>query len=197
MNDSIVLKEGKRPIIIAFIAFILFYIIDCGLLSLLSFLALLSFVYIYRFKFVNITSLDENFIYAPISGKVISIDSDGFKKSVTIEVSLCDSHILRSLKTSKIELIKKKGVNLPLGSYKAKKLNEQVIIKYDDITMRLISSICNPSINLEKKENFKQGEKITAFLQGQVIIDFKPEDKIEISLEDKVIGGETIIAKRV
>ncbi|WP_321314282.1 phosphatidylserine decarboxylase [Halarcobacter sp.] len=197
MYDSFVAKEGKSQIKILFFLLVFFYIMDCDFLSLLSFVALLFTIYIYRFKFIDIATLKNDEIYSPIDGKVISIDTNGFKKSITIDVSIFDSHILRSLGSSKVEISHKKGTNLLLDSYKAKKFNETFEIKYENMKMKLISSLFNPSLNIQKKENYKKGEKITTFIHGQVIINFESNIEINVSMNDKVISGKTVIAKKI
>jgi len=195
MIDSIVTKEGKKPILILFIIFLVLIVIDCEILAFLSFVALLSLIYIFRFKYVDINSLMDNGIYAPISGTISSIDSDGFKKTITIDVGLKDLHILRSPDTSKVKVIQKRGINLPLGTYKANKLNEKAIIQYDNMGMELISSLCNPSIQIEKKPTFKKGEKIGIFIHGKVIIALNKEMKTDLKIGQKLISGQTLIAQ--
>ncbi|WP_320036223.1 phosphatidylserine decarboxylase [Halarcobacter sp.] len=197
MYDSFVAKEGKGKIQILFLLLVFFYIIDCEFLSFISFVALLFTIYIYRFKFVDITTLKIDEIYSPIDGEIVSIDTNGFKKSITIDVSILDTHILRSLDTSKVQFISKKGTNLPLGSYKAKKLNETLEIKYENMKMKLISSLFNPTLDFHKKETYKKGEKITIFIHGQIIIDFESNLEINVSVHDKVISGKTVIAKKL
>jgi hypothetical protein len=194
MFDSIVAKEGKRPILIIFIIFLFLFIIDCDFLAFLSFVALLFSIFIYRFKYIDITALEKDKIYTPVSGKISSIDSDGFKKSITIDVGLCDLHILRSLEDAEVKITQKRGINLPLGTYKAKKLNEQILIEYDKISMEILSSLCNPSIKIEEKTSFKKGEKIGMFFHGKVIVHLDKDMQVKVKLGEKLISGKSVIA---
>lgn len=197
MFDGIVAKESKSLILITFIVFLILFIIDCNLLSFIAFAALLFFIYTCRFKYIDINSLKNDEIYAPISGKVSSIDSDGFKKIVTIDVTLCDLHILRSLENGKVKISQKRGLNLPLGTYKAKRLNEQVSIQYDNVSMTLISSMCNMPITIDKKESYKKGEKIGLFFHGEVIVFFDESMSLDIKIGDRVESGISILAKKI
>lgn len=196
MFDNIVAKEGHKKILVAFIAFLFFVIIECGLLALLSFATFAFLVYAYIYKYIDINTLDEDKLYAPISGKVTAIDVKDFKKSIYIDVSLCNSHILRSLDNNSNEVLITRGVNLPTSSYKSKKLNERAIIKYENSSMELFSSICNDTIEIVNSKSLKKGGKIGTFLQGQVIINLEDNYETTIKTGDIVESGQSIIAEK-
>ena len=165
MFDSIIAKEGHKKIIVAFIAFVFFVLIECGLLTFISFVVIAALVYIYRYKYIDFNSIkDEDFV-SPISGTVSAIDVKDLKKSIYIDVSLCDSHILRSLDSGEAKVTARRGLNLLLGTFKAKELNEQVNVEFTNSSMKLFSSMCNPEIELSKTTDFKKGEKISTFIQ--------------------------------
>ena len=155
---------------------------------------MLFFIYLFRFKYIDISTLKDNEFYSPVSGTISSIDTDGYKKTVTIDVGIFDPHIVRSLDNSKIKVIKKRGLNLPLGTYKSSKLNEQLIIKYNLVSMKLLSSLFNPSLKIDEKNSFKKGEKIGMFFHGKVIVNLDESLEIKVNLKEKVITGKSIIA---
>ena len=190
MFENIIAKEGKQKILYAFFAFIFFVIVEFSFLALISFAFFLWFIFIYRYKNVNINSLDKNCIYSPISGKIVAIDG----KKLYIKVSLFDSHILRALDNSKADILIKRGVNLLLSSIKSKKLNENALIEFDNCSMLLVSSLFNDSINIEKKDIYKKGEKIGTFLDGEVIVEISENYKINVEIGQKVDSGVTILA---
>lgn len=196
MFDNILAKEGHSKIIVAFIAFLFFVIIECGFLALVSFAIFLILIYIFRYKYIDFNSFDENKIYAPISGKVSAIDVKDFNKTIHIDVALTDSHILRNLENGEIKLSFQRGLNLFLGSFKSKKLNENATLTYKNSKMRLYSSLCNSSIELEKVNELKKGEKIGVFLHGQVIIDFDDSYTLDVNIGQEIKSGETIIASK-
>ncbi|QKF81156.1 phosphatidylserine decarboxylase [Halarcobacter ebronensis] len=193
MFDSFVAKEGKKAIISSFILVIFFYLIGCSFMTFVSFVALLFFIYIFRLKFVNLTNLNDNELYAPISGKVISIDRDGFNKVITIEVGFFDTHSLRSLENGKVEVSHKRGINLPLGSLKARLLNERTTIKFKNSTMQIYHSACN-LLAIEKKDKLKKGEILGTFLKGEVTIKVTKNIELAVNIGDKVQSGETLLA---
>ncbi len=195
MFDNIIAKEGHKKTLVAFIAFLFFLIIECGLLSFISFVIFAFFIYSYRYKYIDIRTLKEDKIYAPISGKVAAIDSKDSKKSIYIDVSLCDSHILRSLDDGEAKVTINKGLNLSLGSYKAKNLNERAIIKYKNTSLELYSSICNDNIEVLEKETFKKGEKLGVFVNGQVIVNIPENHESLVSIGDKLQSGVTVLSR--
>ena len=196
MFDSIIAKEGQKYILYAFIAMIIFILVECGFLTFISFAIILCLMYIYRYKYIDFTAIKKNEIKAPISGTISAIDVKDFKKSIYIDVSLCDSHILRSLEETSYKTTIKRGLNLFLGSFKSKVLNEQAKIEYPNSCMELYSSMCNPSIEISKNKNSKKGEKIGVFLHGQVIVTLNKEFSTLVKIGDKVTSGETLLAKK-
>lgn len=196
MFDSIIAKEGQKSILITFGVMIVFIMLECGLLTFLSFVLMLSLMYIYRYKYIDYRIFREDDYYAPISGKVSAIDVKNFKKSIYIDVNLCNSHILRNLESGNCKLTIKRGLNLFLSTLKAKKLNENAKFEYTNSTMELFSSLYNPELNINIKENSLKGEKIGVFLQGQVIVTFNDDIETLVKIGDKVISGKTLIASK-
>jgi hypothetical protein len=194
MFDNMIAKEGYQKILVAFIAFLFFTILECGLLAFISFASFIFFIYAYRYKYIDLNTLEKNKIYAPISGKISAIDVKDFKKIIYIDVSLCDSHILRSLDSGLTKTQIKYGLNLVLSSLKAKKLNSQAIFEYKDTSMQIVSSLFNDSIEIEKKDEFIKGEKIGTFLNGQVIITLDESYETDLKIGQKVESGITILA---
>lgn len=193
MFDNIVAKEGKQKILLAFTAFIFFVIFEFSYLSFLSFVILISLLYIYRYKNINSYLLNKNNIYAPISGQITAIDTNESEKIIYINVSLFDNHILRALENGSGNFSIRRGVNILLSSLKSKKLNEQAFMKFENSSMQLISSIFNESINIEKKDDYKKGEKIGTFLHGEVIVYVKKDYDLNIEMGQKVYSGVTIL----
>lgn len=196
MFDNIVAKEGHKKILVAFIAFLFFVIIECGVLAFVSFAAFTFLIYAYRYKYLDIKALEEDKIYAPISGKVSAIDVKDFKKSIYIDVSLCNSHILRSLDSGEAKVSIIRGVNLSTSSFKSKKLNERATIEFENSSMELFSSTCNDSINILNNSTFKKGEKLGTFLHGQVIVNLNSDYETTIKIGDTLESGITQVAKK-
>lgn len=194
MFDSIIAKEGQRTIFITFITMLIFVILECGFLSLISFLLIILFIYIYRNNDIKLTHVDSDII-APISGVITAIDVKNQEKSIYIDVNLCNNHILRALENGSCKVKIKRGLNLPLLSFKSKKLNENAIIEFANSKIKLISSKCNTDIEISKQDDLLKGEKIGVFLQGEVIVTLNNDVTVLSKIGDKVKSGITILAK--
>ena len=196
MFDSIIAKEGQKYILIAFIAMIIFVLVNCKFLTFISFVMIFFLIYIYRYKYIDFKSFKKNEIIAPISGTISAIDVKDLKKSIYINVSLCDSHILRNLEEGPCKISIRKGLNLFLSTFKSKVLNEQAKLEYANSSMHLYSSLYNPSIELPNNKSFEKGEKIGTFIQGEVIVTLNKEFATLVKIGDKVISGQSILGKK-
>lgn len=195
MFDSVIAKEGQKSILVAFFAMLVFILAECGFLAFVSFAVTVILIFLYRNNTLKINT-DEGDILSPISGVVSAIDIKDRNKLVHIDVSLCNSHILRAMENGSFSTKYKRGLNLSLSTFKAKALNEKAIVKFENSSMELISSICNPTLDIKENETLLKGDRIGAFLQGQVIITIKPELETIIKIGDKVESGITILANK-
>jgi len=196
MFDSIIAKEGQKSILVAFIAMLVFILAGCGFLAFISFALILIFIFLYRNNTLKIDSKPED-ILSPISGRVSAIDIKDGNKLVYIDVSLCDSHILRALEDGEFKVTNKRGLNLPLSTFKAKVLNEKATIEFENSSLELISSMCNSTINIVENTDLLKGDRIGVLLQGQVIITIKPELELQSKIGDKVESGISVIANKI
>jgi len=195
MFDNMVAKEGHKKILGAFIAFLFFVIIECGFLTFVSFATFAFLIYAYRYKYIDIKALKEDEVYAPISGEITAIDVQDFTKSIYLNVSLCNSHILRSLDSGEANVSIKRGLNLNSSSFKSKRLNENAKIKYKNSTLELYSSMCNDSIDIKESKSFEKGEKLGTFLQGEVIVTIAKDYELNVTIGEKVESGQTVLAR--
>ncbi len=193
MFDSVVAKEGQKVIVIAFFAMIVSILIGCGFLVTLFFVATLFLIFIFRNKDISFNNNNSD-IVSPISGIVTAIDSYDDKKEIYIDVSLCNNHILRAVQDGDCKITNKRGLNLILNSYKAKKLNEKAIIEFKDATIKLCSSIFNKSIDITKTQDLRKCEKFGVFLQGQISVIVDNTNDIVVKIGDKVNSGESTLA---
>ncbi len=194
MFNSVIAKEGQKSILIVFIIMIIFILLEYSYLAFLSFTCTLVFIFIYRNVNVKIKYTASE-IVAPISGLITAIDVKNNEKTIYINVSLCNNHILRALEAGFCKVSIKRGLNLPLLSFKSKKLNENALIEFSNSTIKLISSMCTPDIKISKEENLLQNEKMGVFLQGEVIVTLNNNITLLSKIGDKVHSGITILAK--
>ncbi|AXH11570.1 phosphatidylserine decarboxylase [Halarcobacter bivalviorum] len=193
MFNNLIAKEGQSKVFYLFLAFVLFFILDCEFLSFIFFVLTIWFALIYRNKRLE-KDYDISDILAPISGKVSTIDKRDNKIQIIIDVSLCDNHILRAPKNGNFILIHQKGLNTLLDSLKAKKLNEKATIKYSDMNIELISSLYGTDISIFSNEAL-MGDKLGVFLHGQVIVELDNSQEILVNIGNKVESGKTVLAR--
>ena len=153
---------------------------------------------------------DESYILAPADGKVVEIKKIHENKylnadaiQISIFLSPLDVHVNRSPVTGKVEMYKYiPGDYLVAYHPKSSELNEHSLIgvetKYGKVLFKQIVGIVARRLVCELKEgdSIHSGEKFGMMKFGSrmdVIVD--PKTEIFVKLNDKVVGGETIIGR--
>jgi len=195
-NLSIVAKEGWKIIAISFGVSIVLRIIDFDFLGNMGLLFTLFLVFVYRNPERSVYS-NENEILSPIDGRVSAIDFCNGKMKIYIDVSLCDTHILRAPVDGKFSIDSfNHGLNLNPISFKAKKLNEQMVLKFSHLKLKLLSGVCNNKIKVyESNKELKKGDRFGLFLHGIAEIDFDDEVSPSVQIGDKIKAANTIIGR--
>ncbi len=195
MLDNVLAKEGQKRFLASFLLMIIFILMECSFLTFVFFVLTLALIFIYRNNTFKNNSKSSDII-SPISGEIIAIDSKDNKKHLYIDVNLLDIHILRALEDGKFNVSYKRGLNLILSSLKAKHLNENVIIDFENSSMQLISSIYNPKIEINQNTDLKIANKIGIFVQGQIIITLKNDILPLVKIGDRIESGITVLANK-
>lgn len=196
INPDIILKEGYKPLALLLIIAIILELFISDFLSNIVLIVFLFTLFIYRNPYRHIFE-NSNSILSPIDGQIIAIDYDNVEQKIYCKVNLCNNHILRAPQNGDIKIKKYQyGLNLNPNSYKANILNEQIVIKFDNLKLKLISGICNTKIEYIEKENLKQGENIGLFLDGIAVMTVKNEDLLMVKIGDNLTAGQTIIFKK-
>ena len=197
-KDSFILREGYKNITIIFAIALLFMLFISNCLRYIGIFVGIFFLYVYRNNYRHIFKNNQN-ILAPIDAVVSSIDKVNGKTKIYCKVSLCThNHVLRAPIDSELKIKKyKHGLNLNPNTYKGSLYNEQIVLKFDDIKVKLISGLCNNKIKRIPNRNVIQGEKITVFLDGLVIISIDEKSKLMVNIGDKLISGQTVLFKRL
>lgn len=197
MVNKFLLKEGITPLAVSFVVTVFFYLIDLEFLGFLFLLVTLFIGYIFKNKsrhiYANTTS-----ILSPIDGKVIAIDNSHGKTKLYCKVNLFDDHIVRAPIASDLQVKKfQHGINLDPNSVKSKLLNEQIVLKFDDLKIRFISGLCNIALHKpDETISYQQGDSLFTFIDGIVIITIKHNNNLAINIGDKLLSGQTILFKR-
>ena len=211
-------KEGYKIIFISLVSFIAAIIlidkfIDISWLKMaLQLVVLLFFVMILQF-FRNpkrIVSLNENHIIAPVDGKVVVIEevfeAEYFKDKrlqVSIFMSPINVHVTRYAMSGKINFSKyHPGKYLVAWHPKASTENERTTIVVENKTFgeilyrQIAGALAKRIINYaEEGTQVIQGEDAGFIKFGSRVDLYLPlGTKIAVKLNDKAVGGKTIIA---
>jgi hypothetical protein len=195
-QNNLLLKEGFKPLVIVLSITVFSFLFLCETLGFI-FLALSVFTfYVYRNPIIGFVPKDENNIMSPIEGKINSIDYSKNNYKIFIDVSLCNSHILRAPKTSAFSIKKiVYGLNLCHNTFKAKELNTRSTLKFDDIKVKLLSGFCNKDITLEEEKQVLTSQRVGLFFHGLVMVEI-PKNDYELNVEiGQKVQYETKLAK--
>jgi len=195
-KNSLILPEGYRKIVTVFIVsfFLLFFVYDCfgywGML--LGFFLMYAYRNTYRHIHQNTDS-----VLAPIDSTVTAIDKVNGKYKIYCKVSLCNNHVFRAPVKSELKMKKYKcGLNLNPNTYKASLYNEQIVLKFDDIKIKLLSGVYNHKMKRFKEVEVSQGDSLGVFLNGIVVITVASSNNLLVDIGDKLTSGQTVLFKK-
>lgn len=212
-------KEGHKIILITFIitiaCFLLVdYTIDISWLRVVLFITILAFLGIILQFFRNPkrhTVLNENQVLSPVDGKVVVIEEvfekEFFKEKrlqVSVFMSPINVHVTRYPISGKVIFSKyHPGKYLVAWHPKASEENERTTVvvenkSYGQVLYRQIAgALAKRIVNYAKQEdNALQGGDSGFIKFGSRVDLYLPLDtKIKVSLNQKVRGGESIIAE--
>ena len=205
-------KEGYRFLIIAgVITFILLLI--SNFLGLISFVLTIWVYYFFRDP-ERFPINDENYLVSPADGvisqiketngpKEMGLDNKKFTR-ISIFMNVFNCHVNRVPSSGKIEKIYyKPGKYLNASLDKASDENERNYIKMkntngDELVLVQIAGLIARRIVCETKENdnVKQGDKFGIIRFGSRVDLYFNNYKILVKKNQKMISGETILAKK-
>lgn len=180
------------------------------LVSILSVLLYLSVLQFFRNPVREILSADDNLVYAPADGKIVTIEEttegEYFKDrrvQVSIFMSPTNVHVNRNPISGKVNYFKyHPGKYLVAWHPKSSTENERTTVVIDngeeEILLRQIAgAMAKRIVNyLEIGEEVKQGTDMGFIKFGSRVDLYLPLDaKIEVEIGQKVRGNKTIIAK--
>jgi len=141
--------------------------------------------------------MNKNNILSPVSGVVKAIDIIDDIYRIYCDTGFLDSSILLAPVDGEYSVVSHNyGINLSSDTYKSKFLNEHAIIRFPNITLNLLVSVCSSKIKLEQNKQLTQCEKFGKFKNGTVIIDINRDINLSIQIADKIKAGQTIIGQK-
>jgi len=216
MNNSIIAKDGFRIIyytaIILILLLLLSYLLDNGILYILS--GVTAVVFIFHFFFFRDPERpipdNENLVLSPADGQIIKIQEinepeycKDTVQLVSIFMSVFNVHVNRMPVSGKVELLDyKKGRFLAAYADEAMEHNEQSIIgirsSKGKIMFKQIAGLIARRIVCRAKEGdeYRAGQRFGMIKYSSRVDLYLPQNvKLKVKLKDKVKGGMSIIGE--
>jgi phosphatidylserine decarboxylase len=210
-ENSSVIREGFYIALIIFLLSLVSLVLGFILVSTVLCLLALFVLFFFRNPEREIP-VEEDTVVSPADGRVVDVrkikEDQYFHKEmicISIFLSIFNVHVNRSPYSGKVESVKyTKGKFLPAFREKASLLNEQnaIVISYKDvgILVKQIAGIIARRVVCWVKEGdqLERGQHLGLIRFGSRVDIFLPVDvQIEVSVGDKIKGGETIIARLI
>ena len=205
-------KEGYRFLAIALVITFILLLIS-NFLGLISFILTVWIYYFFRDP-ERFSINDENFLLSPADGVVsqitevkgpveLGLENKKFTR-VSIFMNVFNCHVNRFPSSGKIDKIfYKPGKYFNASLDKSSEENERNYIKYtnshgDELVLVQIAGLIARRIVCDVKENLetKQGEKFGIIRFGSRVDLYIDNFKILVKENQKMISGETIVAKK-
>jgi phosphatidylserine decarboxylase len=204
--NQFILEEGYSKIAVTFGVTLFLFFLGFSFFGKIGVLITLLILWIYRNNqsiIHNPANLSDT-IYAPIDGKIASIDKSEGKQKVYIDVNFCGSHILRAPMGGVYTIDSLvNGLNLSSWTFKSRSLNSKGVISFKDnfddkVNMEVLSGFCGAKIALypDNKEVATR-EPIGVFIQGTIIVEIPATYEIKVYIGDKVTGGISVLAGKI
>ena len=203
-NLFILHKHAIKYIAYAFIAVILFLILDLGLLAVVAFVFMLLSAYVFRNPEKSIQDYEKNAFVSPVDGTVLDVEyleDDIFAYKVTIASSYQDISILRVPYNAKIQnLTFVKGSRLAKDAKLFDALNEYASFELVDddnhivkIVHKLSRSFAPLFLDIKNNEELIKGERYGTMLSGITTIYLPKSFKLHLTAGTKVSASETLL----
>lgn len=197
-------KEGWNYIGYSFGTLIIFYILDLEFFTLLSFVAMIFLIFIFRNPERELANFENLSVISPVDGKVLAIDEikdSQYAYKLTIDNSFLNVSILRAPMTSNVTSLKRQnGARLGFDEELSKKINENTILVFEDdnknklkIVHRLKQSFCPIEIGLLESKKLNQSSRYGVMTNGITTIYLPQNFRLNVSVLDEVKASESLI----
>ncbi len=197
-------KEGWSYIGYAFVAFIVFAILDLELLEFLALVAIFVFAFVFRNPERVLPAFEEGSVVSPIDGVVVAIEElqEGeYAYKVEIESSYMNVAVLRVPLTSEVNSFKVvRGTRLPKQNQLSCILNENAEIVFQDknanaikVTHRLKKSFAPIKLGMFASQKFTQGARYGTALNTTTLLYLPQNFRLNVNVGIEVKASETLI----
>lgn len=207
-NTFIIADEGWKYLLGFAIAYLFFALIDADLLQLLTIIAFIMTLYLYRNPEREVPHYQRGSIVSPVDGKVTAIESldacpgiEGACHKVTIRSGCLDASLLRVPFDATVEKLEHRhGARLGSSKVGAKALNEKATLYLSDAAghkleiEHLLEQSPDPiSLRIAQERNVVQGRRYGSIMKGTHTLYLPESIGLSIKRGDKLLAGETLL----
>ena len=208
---EIIAKEGWKPIILALLGFLIVWWLGWTILSVLFAILVVCLAYFYRNSERIPEDIADDCVLAPLDGVIKNIENKEDGIYLSIKKPICFCGLLRM----PVAKLGKAGEVLRVEHIKGLKNSDE--ITGERIKIAFNSTIApNESETLESNttlfltlypkyfsqlalylwdSNFKLGERLGFFLNGNAILQIPLNSELRVNINDTIIGGKTLLGK--
>ncbi|WP_297812123.1 hypothetical protein [uncultured Helicobacter sp.] len=210
-TTEIIAKEGWKPIGIALLLVLFAWLLQWKIFGFFCLIVFLCLIYFYRNTERIMEDNANDSILAPLDGIIKNIEnqSDGIYLQIHKPICFCGTlrmplaNLGKCGEALKIEHIKGlkngdkiTGERIKIAFSRQSDADESIILDskatlYLTLYPKYFSQI---SLYLWDS-NFKLGERIGFFLNGNAILKIPLDSELRVNINDKIIGGKTLLAK--
>ena len=203
-NLFILHKHALKYIAYAFVAAIIFLILDLELLAVAAFVFMLLSAYVFRNPEKSIQDYEKNAFVSPVDGEVLNIEyleDDIFAYKVTIASRYQDVSVLRVPYSAKVQnLTFVKGARLAKDAKLFDALNEYASFELVDednhivkVVHKLSRSFAPIFLDINENEELIKGSRYGTMLSGVSTIYLPKSFKLHLTAGTKVSASETLL----
>lgn len=210
-TTEIIAKEGWKPIILALLGLLIVWWLGWTILSVLFAILVVCLAYFYRNSERIPEDIADDCVLAPLDGVIKNIENKEDGIYLSIKKPICFCGLLRM----PVAKLGKAGEVLRVEHIKGLKNSDE--ITGERIKIAFNSAIApNESETLESNttlfltlypkyfsqlalylwdSNFKLGERLGFFLNGNAILQIPLNSELRVNINDTIIGGKTLLGK--
>ncbi len=186
------------------LAFVVFSIFDLDLLAFISFVLIVTCVFIYRNPEREILSFEANSLLSPVDGRVISIEDiqdSKYAYKIEIQSNYLDVGVLRVPLDASVESINmKKGARLPKSSSLHNCINEKVELTFVDSNLNSVQvkhqlnrSFDGLHIDVSVSQKIRQSSRYGTMQNGTTTIYLPQNFRVNVALGNELKASETLM----
>lgn len=210
-TTEIIAKEGWKPIILALLGLLIVWWLGWTILSVLFAILVVCLAYFYRNSERIPEDIADDCVLAPLDGVIKNIENKEDGIYLSIKKPICFCGLLRMpvaklgkagevLRVEHIKGLKNSdeitGERVKIAFNSAIAPNESEILESNTtLFLTLYPKYFSQLALYLWDSNFKLGERLGFFLNGNAILQIPLNSELRVNINDTIIGGKTLLGK--